>query len=115
VQTLGRQELDSNVLKSALLQWHVLHVPKLVLTHCVGEQTKSPYATYGAVSLVLRRCHVTVDYYGLAHSGDDEQEISQKPTSQFEVEPRSIVWDSFTVKSACEFPPGITQQGHVNF
>ena len=35
VQTFGRQELHSNVLKSALLHWHVLHVLKLVLTHGV--------------------------------------------------------------------------------
>jgi len=33
VETFGRQELHSNVLKSALLYWHVLHVLKLVLTH----------------------------------------------------------------------------------
>jgi len=36
VQTLGRQEINSYVLKSSLLHRHVLHVPKLVLTHCVG-------------------------------------------------------------------------------
>jgi len=35
VETLGRQELHSNVLKSALLHWHVLHVLKLLLTHGV--------------------------------------------------------------------------------
>jgi len=35
VQTLGRQKLDSNVLKSALLHWHILHVLKLVLAHRV--------------------------------------------------------------------------------
>jgi len=36
VQTFVRQELDSNVLKIALLHRHVLHVPKLVLAHGVG-------------------------------------------------------------------------------
>jgi len=35
VQNFFRQELHSNVLKSALLHWHVLHVLKLVLTHSV--------------------------------------------------------------------------------
>ena len=34
VQTFYRQELDSYVLKSAPLDLHILHVPKLVLTHC---------------------------------------------------------------------------------
>jgi len=60
VQTLGRQELDSNVLKSALLHWYVLHVPKLVLTHCHDVEPKRPYATDGAVAQKLRRYHVTV-------------------------------------------------------
>ena len=50
VQTFGRKELDSNVLKSALLHRHVLHVPKLVLTRCVGVEPKRPYATDGAVA-----------------------------------------------------------------
>jgi len=31
VQTLGRQELDPDVPKSVLLDWHIIHVPKLVL------------------------------------------------------------------------------------
>jgi len=53
VQTLGRQELNSNVLKSALLHRHVLHVPKLVLAHCVGVEPKRPYATEGAVAQEL--------------------------------------------------------------
>ena len=53
VQTFGRQELDSNVLKSALLHRHVLHVPKLVLAHCVGVEPKRPYATEGAVAQEL--------------------------------------------------------------
>jgi len=38
VQILGHQKLDSNVLKSALLHRHVLHVLKLVLTRGVGEE-----------------------------------------------------------------------------
>ena len=40
VQTPGRQELDSNVLNSALLHRHVLHVPKLVLPHGFGLSQK---------------------------------------------------------------------------
>jgi len=35
VQTFGRQEHHSNVLKSALLHWHGLNVLKFVLTHGV--------------------------------------------------------------------------------
>jgi len=61
VQTLGRQELHSNVMKSALLHWHVLHVLKLVLAHSVWVQPKSPYATDGAVAKKLRRYQVTVE------------------------------------------------------
>ena len=38
VQTIGRQELDSNVLKSTLLHRHILRVQKLVLEHCVGVE-----------------------------------------------------------------------------
>jgi len=38
VQTLGRQELDSNVLKLALVNRHVLHFPKLLLAHGVGVE-----------------------------------------------------------------------------
>jgi len=61
VQTSYRQELDSNVLKSALLHRQVLHVPKLVLAHCVKVEPKRPYATYGAVAQELRRYHDTVE------------------------------------------------------
>jgi len=61
VQTFGRQELHSNVLKSALLHWHVLLVLTLVLTHGVGVQPKRPYATYGAIAQELRRYQVTVE------------------------------------------------------
>ena len=61
VQSLGRQELDSNVLKSALLHRHVLHVPKLVLSHCVGVEPIRPYTTDGAIALELRRYQVTVE------------------------------------------------------
>jgi len=32
VQTLRRQEIDSNVLKSPLLDGHIMHVSKMVLT-----------------------------------------------------------------------------------
>ena len=59
VQKLSRQELNSNVLKSALL--HVFHFPKLVLTHCFGIEPKRPYATEGAVAQDMRRYHVTVE------------------------------------------------------
>ena len=61
VQTLGLQELDSNVLKSALLHRHVLHVLKLVLTHGVGVELKRPYATDCAVAQELHRYQVTVE------------------------------------------------------
>ena len=64
VQTLTRQELDSNVLKLAQLQWLVLQVPKLVLTNCVWVDPKRPYATGGHVAKELRRYHVTVDSDG---------------------------------------------------
>jgi len=40
VQTFVRQEFDSNVLESALLHRHVLHVPKLVLTYGVVVEPK---------------------------------------------------------------------------
>jgi len=42
VQTFGREEFDSNVLESALLHRHVLHVPKLVLAHGVVVDSKRP-------------------------------------------------------------------------
>jgi len=61
VQTLGRQELDSNVLKSALIDGHVLNVPKLVLAHGVGVEPKRPHATDGAVAQKLRRYQITVE------------------------------------------------------
>ena len=61
VQTLGRQEMDSNILKSTLLHLHVLHFPKLVLTHCVAVDPKRPYATDGTVVKELRRYQVTVE------------------------------------------------------
>ena len=60
-QTLGRQEIDSNVLKSALLHRHVLPVSKLVLAHGVGVEPKRPYAADSAVAQELRRHHVTVE------------------------------------------------------
>jgi len=61
MQTFGRQEVDSKGLKFPLLHQHVLHVPKLVLTHCVGVQPKRPYATDVAVSQELRRYQDTID------------------------------------------------------
>jgi len=61
VQNLGRQELDSNVLKSAVLHRHVLLVPKLLLAHCVWVEPKRPYATDCAVAQELRIYHVTVE------------------------------------------------------
>ena len=45
VQNFGLEELDSNLLKSALIHRYVLHVPKLVLAHCVGVESKRPNAT----------------------------------------------------------------------
>jgi len=60
VQNFFRQELHSNVLKSALLNRYVLHVPKLLLAHGVGVESKRPYASDGAVVQELRRYHVTV-------------------------------------------------------
>ena len=50
VQTFVRQEFDSNVLESALLLRHVFHVPKLVLTHGVGVESKRPYTAECAVA-----------------------------------------------------------------
>jgi len=61
MQTLGRQEFDSNVLKSALLHRHVLYVLKLVLTHGVGVEPKYPYAADGAVAQELLRYQITVE------------------------------------------------------
>ena len=61
VQTFGRQELDSDVLKSVLLHRHVLHVPKLVLAHCVEVEPKRPYAKDCAFDQELRRYNVTVE------------------------------------------------------
>jgi len=103
VQTLGRQELDSNVLKSALLHRHVLHVPKLVLAHGFVVEPKRAYASNGAVAQELQRYHVRVELDGVSPSGDEEHEISQTATSHLEVEPRSIGWVSFTVNSAFVF------------
>ena len=103
VQTFGREEFDSNVLKPTLLHRHVLYVLKLVLAHWVGVEPKRPNTADGAVAQELRRYHITVEVEGAYPSGDEEHEISQTPNSQLEVKPRSIVWASFTVKSACVF------------
>jgi len=48
-QSLRRQELDSDVLKSPLLGGHILHVMKIVLTRC-GKLDDGPYAMDGAVA-----------------------------------------------------------------
>jgi len=61
VQTFGRQEFDPNIVESALLHRHVLHVPKLVLTHGVGVEPKRPYTSDGAVAQELRCSQVTVE------------------------------------------------------
>jgi len=59
VQALRRQELGSDVLKFQLLDGHVLHVLKLVLTKSGREETKRPHATDGAVANKLWRYQVT--------------------------------------------------------
>jgi len=61
VQTFGREEFDSNVLESALLHRHVLHVPKLLLAHGVGVEPKRPYTADGAVAQELYSNQVTVE------------------------------------------------------
>jgi len=61
VQSFGRQELDSNVLESALFHSLVLHVPKLVLAHGVGIEPKIPYTADGLVAQELRSYQVTVE------------------------------------------------------
>jgi len=50
VQTFGREDFNSNVLESALLHRHGLHVPKLVLAHGVGVEPKRPYTADAAVA-----------------------------------------------------------------
>jgi len=69
VQNLGRYELVSNVLKSALLHLHVMYILKLFLTHCVKVEPKRPYATDGAVAQELRKYHVTVKEDGVCPFG----------------------------------------------
>ena len=61
VLTFGRQELDSNILKSALLHRLVLYVPKLVLAYGVVLEPKHPYASDGAVAQELQKYHITVE------------------------------------------------------
>ena len=58
-----------NVLKSALLHWHVLHILKFVLAHSVRVEPKRPYATDAAVTQELQRCQVTVEQDGVCHFG----------------------------------------------
>ena len=103
VQTLGHQEFHSNVLKFALLHRHLLHVTKLILKHCVAVQPKRLYAREGAVAQELQKITLQESRTWSAPSGDEEREISQTHTSQLEVDPRSIVCTSFTLKSACVF------------
>jgi len=61
VQTLDRQEFVSKILKSALLHWHILQIPKIVLTHCFGVEPKRPYATDCAVAQELQIYIVTLE------------------------------------------------------
>jgi len=61
VQTFGCEEFDSNVLESALLHRHVLHVPKLVLAHGVGVEPKRSYKADGAVAQEFWTNQVTVE------------------------------------------------------
>jgi len=61
VQNFGRQEFDSNVLESALLHRHALHVPKLVLAHGFGVEPKCLYTTDCAVAQEKRNNYVTVE------------------------------------------------------
>jgi hypothetical protein len=49
VQTFRRQKLDSDVLKSPLLNGHVMHVLKLAVTRRVGYEG-CPHAPDGAVA-----------------------------------------------------------------
>jgi len=103
VQTLGHQEFHSNVLKFALLHRHLLHVTKLILKHCVAVQPKRLYAREGAVAQELQKITLQESRTWSAPSGDEEHEISQKSTSQLEVETRSIIWATYTVKSTSLF------------
>jgi len=61
VQNLRRQGLDSYVPKSAQLDRHELHVPKLVLTFCGRVEAKRPHATDDAVTHELWRYQVRVN------------------------------------------------------
>ena len=60
VQVLWPQEFDSIELKSALLDWQVMHILKLVLKRFGKIKTKRPHATDGAVAHEMWRYHVTV-------------------------------------------------------
>jgi len=61
VQALRRQELDTYLQKSPLLDWQVLDVLKIVPTRCGREQTKSPHAMDGAVGHKTQRYQVIVN------------------------------------------------------
>ena len=57
VQPLCRQEFYSDVLKYALLDRHLIQVPKLVLTQW---EALCPHAADGAVAHELRQYQITV-------------------------------------------------------
>jgi len=61
VQAQRRQELDSDVLKFPLLDWHLMKVPKLLLAGCGREETKRPQAMDFAVAHKLRKYQITVN------------------------------------------------------
>jgi len=61
LQTLDRDEFDSNVLEYALLHRHVLHVPKIVLADGLVVELKRPYTADGAVAQELWNNQVTVE------------------------------------------------------
>ena len=59
-QSLLRYEIISYVRKSAPFDWQVLHVPKILLTHCEKLGMKRPYRMDGAVVHALGKYHVRV-------------------------------------------------------
>jgi len=79
VQTLGREEFDSNVLDSVLLHRHVLHVPKFVLADGVGVEPKRPYTADGAVAQELRGYQVTVELDGACPFGRRKNTKFRRP------------------------------------
>ena len=91
-----------------------MHVLKLVLTYCVRVDLKRPYATDGTVANELSTYQVTIKEDGVYPSGDEEHETSQSPTSQLEVDLRSIVCASFTMKCACVFCSKLYREALLN-